>query len=79
MRGYKDESIVRYASKRVDGIIIRDKITTDEENWVGWPLSDIYIYDENRYQFLAKLFEEERSAELEAEWDRSLRAFSNSN
>ncbi|MGH7229600.1 MAG: hypothetical protein ACREIH_10365, partial [Nitrospiraceae bacterium] len=37
-------------------------------DWIGWPVHDVFDYDEAVYQKLRALYEQGRREELEREW-----------
>ena len=53
LRGYKNEPLLRFACRRQDGIImIRNDRSMEEfrhglaeDDWIGWPVLDVFQYD----------------------------------
>ncbi len=76
LRAYKSEPLIRYVLMRNDGIImVRSaksiqelKQGKDYDNWIGWPKSDVYLYDPRIFEMLSRLYQEGKSKELEEAW-----------
>ena len=76
LMAFGDEPILRHVCMRDDGIVMirNDKSMrelesgTINDNWIGWPVGDVYCYDPSAYEFLSKVYKEGKIEELRKAW-----------
>lgn len=77
LRACGDEPLLRYVSRREDGtIMVRNERTMqmlengiENNDWIGWPMKDVYPYNPSTLEVLSRLFREGREAELIRAWN----------
>ena len=77
LRACGDEPLLRYVSKREDGIIMVKSDRTMQRlesgiggnDWIGWPMKDVYPYNPSTLEMLSRLYSEEKNAELIKAWN----------
>ena len=83
LRAFRHKPLVRYATRRNDGIVmVRNERSMNEfsrglakDDWIGWPIEDVYRFDESIYEKLSALYEKGETQELDRTWKELKRRF----
>lgn len=78
LRACGDEPLLRFVSQREDGIVMVVSDESRTENWLGWPIGDVYAYDQEAYDNLLALNNEGKRDELVEAWSMMKRLFKES-
>lgn len=78
LRAHRDEPLIRHAAKDEDGDVrVRSERSyqeisngLDNGNWLGWPKSDVYEYNERDFVDLKKLWEGGLGDDLRKRWSQ---------
>jgi len=81
LRGYESEPLIRYAAVLEDGSIAVKSEKSYEDlvnrgnqgDWIGWPIEDVYEFNEQALNELKDLWDGGSDVDLEARWEQCQR------
>lgn len=77
VRAFGDEPLLRYAALSEDGVVmVRSERSyraweagEERNNWIGWPMRDVFKYEEQSLKLLQQLFSQHQDEKLRQAWE----------